>query len=246
MNTQEVKYYRTKAAGLLGHKYEDFAWGSLTEFGSQDDTIEETIRKLNNFPSRPPEAKPYERIISPYKDEPQEVLLSVPYWKQTDNYRDANRTCFSSSMAMLIETLLPNELPDDDTYVETVFSIGDTTDPNVQVQALSKHGVQGTYRQDMGFDDLDKELEAGYAVGIAILHRGPLRAPTGGHWLVARGYNKEKTGYYCNDPYGSILDGYQGEVENGKCVLYPRDLLKARWTVEGANSGWGMTCRPKK
>jgi hypothetical protein len=181
----------------------------------------------------------------PVKAKLQGTSLTVPYWKQTDNFRDANRTCFSSSMAMIVEYLKPEELPDDDTYVETVFSIGDTTDPNVQVKALAHHGIVGTYRQNMDFDALDQELFAGFPVGVAILHRGPLNAPTGGHWIVCTGVSADRSKYRFNDPYGSLMDGYQGEVENGKDVWYSREILTARWTADGSGSGWGMTCRKK-
>ena len=34
-------------------------------------------------------------------------VLSVPYFPQTDNYRDASRTCNSSSCAMCLEFLKP-------------------------------------------------------------------------------------------------------------------------------------------
>jgi hypothetical protein len=176
---------------------------------------------------------------------PKGVLLKVPYWKQTDNYRDANRTCFSSSMAMIIEYLLPDELPNDDTYVKTVFNIGDTTDASVQVKALGYHNIVGTYRQNMDFDDLDSELAQGYPVGVAILHRGTLASPTGGHWIVCTGRSEDGSRYQFNDPYGSLMDAYQGEVENGKSVWYSRDILRARWTAEGTGTGWGMTCRKK-
>jgi Papain-like cysteine protease AvrRpt2 len=179
------------------------------------------------------------------KAKPQGALLTVPYWKQTDNFRDANRTCFSSSMAMITEYLKPDELPDDDTYVETVFSIGDTTDPNVQVKALAHHGIIGTYRQKMDFYLLDIELYGSFPVGVAILHRGPLNAPTGGHWIVCTGVSADGSKYRFNDPYGSLMDGYQGAVENGKDVWYSREILVARWTADGPGSGWGMTCRKK-
>jgi hypothetical protein len=174
-----------------------------------------------------------------------EINLGVPFWQQTDNYRDANRTCFSSSMAMIVEFLSPEKLTGDNDYVETVFSIGDTTDPIVQVKSLAKYGIIGTYRQNMDFADIDKELLAGFPVGIGILHRGTLDAPTGGHWLVIIGKTADGQFYICNDPYGSINDGYQGDVLNGKGVKYSVAMLKKRWTAEGANSGWGMTCRKK-
>ena len=34
-------------------------------------------------------------------------VLPVPYYQQTDNYRDANRTCNSSSCSMCLEFLKP-------------------------------------------------------------------------------------------------------------------------------------------
>jgi hypothetical protein len=183
--------------------------------------------------------------VSEKKEKPKAISLNIPYWKQTDNYRDANRTCFSSAMAMIIEYLKPDALPNDDTYVKTVFNFGDTTDPNVQLKALNHHGIQGTYRQNMDFEDLDKELAQGFPVGVAILHRGPLNAPTGGHWITCVGRNEDGSKYQFNDPYGSVNDGYQGDVENGKKVWYDRAMLSKRWTAEGKNTGWGMICRKK-
>lgn len=174
-----------------------------------------------------------------------EIKLAVPFWQQTDNYRDANRTCFSSSMAMIVEFLSPEKLTGDNDYVETVFSIGDTTDPIVQVKSLAKYGIIGTYRQNMDFADIDKELLAGFPVGIGMLHRGTLDAPTGGHWIVIIGKTADGQSYICNDPYGSLMDGYQGDVTNGKGVHYAVSILKKRWTAEGKNSGWGMACRKK-
>jgi hypothetical protein len=37
-------------------------------------------------------------------------ILNVPYYPQTDNYRDANRTCNSSSCAMCLEYFKPGTL----------------------------------------------------------------------------------------------------------------------------------------
>lgn len=49
MTPEEIKYYRTKAVALIGHRYEDFAWSSLTEFIGQDETVDANVRKLNNM-----------------------------------------------------------------------------------------------------------------------------------------------------------------------------------------------------
>ena len=173
------------------------------------------------------------------------ILLPVVFWPQTDNKREPHRTCFSSSMAMIAHFLNPSAISGDDQYVQKVFSYGDTTDPSAQVKALDDFGVDGSYSQKLDFDDLDKELEAGYPIGLGILHRGPLSAPTGGHWIVCRGRSEDGRIYYINDPYGSIHNGYTGPVSEGQSVGYSREMLTARWTVEGKNSGWGMICRKK-
>jgi hypothetical protein len=50
---------------------------------------------------------------------------------------------------------------------------------------------------------------------------------------------KDGGNYICNDPWGEI-DNATGTYPstNGKRVKYSKNLLKARWTVEGDGSGW--------
>ena len=50
---------------------------------------------------------------------------------------------------------------------------------------------------------------------------------------------KNKYGYICHDPYGDLYDGYTGPVSKGKAVVYERNVLEARWTVDGPGTGWG-------
>jgi hypothetical protein len=50
MTPEEIKYYRTKAVGLLDHKYEDFLWSSTDDFGAQDSTVDANVRKLRGLP----------------------------------------------------------------------------------------------------------------------------------------------------------------------------------------------------
>jgi hypothetical protein len=72
-------------------------------------------------------------------------VLVVPYYPQTDNYRDADRTCNSSSCAMCLEYLKPGTLKGakgDDAYVQKVFAIGDSTDHTVQTRVLESYGVK--------------------------------------------------------------------------------------------------------
>jgi GH24 family phage-related lysozyme (muramidase) len=163
-------------------------------------------------------------------------ILAVPYFNQVDNYRDAHRTCNSSSCAMCLAFLKPGSIKGDDEYVKKVFAIGDTTDHSVQTKVLASYGVKSHFSYNLSFADLDKSLAAGKPVVIGILHRGSLSAPTGGHMVVVIG--KKGDGYVVNDPYGSCNDGYTGPVTNGKGAVYSKSMLKARW-CPGGNDGWG-------
>jgi hypothetical protein len=174
-------------------------------------------------------------------------VLPVPFYPQTDNYRDANRTCNSSACAMCLEYFKPGTLKGskgDDAYVQKVFSIGDTTDHLVQTKVLASYGIKSSFSYSLTFADLDRELAANRPVVIGILHRGPLSNPTGGHMVVVIG--KTSSGdYVVNDPYGSLNDGYTGAVTNGKGAVYKRSDLSRRWCPKG-NDGWGRLFDVKK
>ena len=168
-------------------------------------------------------------------------VLQVPYYPQTDNYRDADRTCNSSACAMVLEYLKPGTLKGakgDDAYVQKVFAIGDSTDHTVQTKVLESYGVKSYFSYNLSFSDIDRSLSAGTPVVIGILHRGPLSAPTGGHMVVVIG--KKGQDYVVNDPYGSLNDGYTGSVTNGKGAVYKKSDLTYRWLENGKDkTGWG-------
>jgi hypothetical protein len=173
-------------------------------------------------------------------------VLLVPFFPQTDNYRDADRTCNSSACAMCLEYFKPGTLKGakgDDTYVQKVFAIGDTTDHTVQTKVLSGYGIKSQFKYNLTFADLDREIAAGRPIVIGILHRGSLSSPTGGHMCVVIG--KKGDDYVVNDPYGSLNDGYTGSVNNGKGAVYKRVELARRWCPAG-NDGWGRVFDVKK
>jgi hypothetical protein len=175
-------------------------------------------------------------------------VLNVPYFPQTDNYRDANRTCNSSSCAMCLEYFKPGTLKGakgDDAYVQKVFSLGDSTDHTVQTKVLESYGIKSHFSYNLSFADLDRELAAGRPVVIGILHRGTLSSPTGGHMVVVIG--KKGEDYVVNDPYGSLNDGYTGAVTNGKGAVYKKSDLNFRWLEKGRDkTGWGRIFDVKK
>jgi hypothetical protein len=165
--------------------------------------------------------------------------LKVPYFPQTDNYTNAERTCNSSSCAMCLEYFKPGTLKGakgDDAYVTKVFAIGDTTDHAVQTKVLDGYGIKSSFSYNLSFTDLDKSLASGRPIVIGILHRGTLSAPKGGHMCVVIG--KKGDDYIVNDPYGSLNDGYSGDVMNGKGAVYKRTELAKRW-CPGGKDGWG-------
>jgi len=178
---------------------------------------------------------------------PKSNILPVPWFPQTDNYRDPQRTCNSSSCAMCLEYFKPGTLvgpKGDDAYIRKVFAVGDTTDHAVQTRVLQSYGVKSDFRYNLTFADLDRELSAGRPVCIGILHRGSLSAPTGGHVLVVIG--KTPSGdYVANDPYGSLNDNYTGPVTNGRGAVYKKSDLSRRWCPKG-NDGWGRIFEPVK
>jgi hypothetical protein len=174
-----------------------------------------------------------------YRAEPKVgPVLNVPYYSQRDNYRDASRTCFSSSCAMLCKFLKPNSIKGDDDYIKYVFSVGDTTDASVQVQTLKHFGVASRFATNGTFNLLDSQLSQGIPVPIGILHHGPASAPSGGgHWICVIG--KDGDSYVVNDPWGEIDNATGTYIStNGAKLKYSKNLLKARWTVEGDGSGW--------
>ena len=187
------------------------------------------------------------RIYRSKPEKPKSSILDVPFYPQTDNYRDADRTCNSSACAMCLEYFKPGTLvgsKGDDAYVRKVFSIGDTTDHTVQTKVLESYGIKSSFSYSLSFDDLDRELAADRPVVIGILHRGTLSRPTGGHMVVVIG--KTPAGdYVVNDPYGSLNDGYTGDVSNGKGAVYKRSDLTHRWCPKG-NDGWGRLFDAKK
>ena len=188
--------------------------------------------------------------VKVYRSQPQKPksnILDVPFYPQTDNYRDANRTCNSSACAMCLEYFKPGTLvgaKGDDAYVRKVFAVGDTTDHLVQTKVLASYGIKSSFSYSLTFADLDREIAAGRPVVIGILHRGSLSNPSGGHMLVVIG--KTPSGdYIVNDPYGSLNDGYTGAVTNGKGAVYKKSDLIRRWCPKG-NDGWGRLFDAKK
>ncbi len=175
-------------------------------------------------------------------------VLNVPWFPQTDNYTQPDRTCNSSSCAMCLEYFKPGTLTGttgDDIYLRKVIATGDSTDHSVQTKVLNSYGLNSEFKYNLGFADLDRELSNSRPVVIAIYHRGTLSAPTGGHMLCVIGKSPDGKSYICNDPYGDLMSGYTTPVNKGKGAVYPVEVLKYRWLENGKDkTGWGRIFKP--
>jgi GH24 family phage-related lysozyme (muramidase) len=164
--------------------------------------------------------------------------LPTPYQSQRDNYRDAWRTCFSSSCAMLLMTLKPGVIHSDDEYIKTVFTIGDTTNSTVQIKALQHYGLEARFKTNGNRALVQQQINAGKPVPVGFLHHGSANAPSGGgHWLCIIGY--DATGYIVHDPWGAmnVATGEYGSTFGAK-QHYDYKTFEPRWMVDGPNSGW--------
>ena len=185
-------------------------------------------------------------IISNTPKEPKMIVLDVPYYSQRDNYRDADRTCFSSACAMALSYLRPRIITGDDDYVREVFKRGDSIHSWIQIQVLKHFGITASFSQRENNDTMMSQINKGIPVPCGILHRGPGYHPNGGgHWICVIGYDDK--GWIVHDPWGEI-DHASGTYvsQNGESLHYSYNLMDYRWTVAGISDGWSIVIDDKR
>ena len=171
--------------------------------------------------------------------------LDVPYFWQQDNGPEGWRQCQTSSIAMCLAYLKVPGIEDDTDYLHVVNKFGDTTVQETHRQALASIGVKAEFRQDLHKDDLIAEIDRGYPVAVGMLHHGSLSNPTGGHYIVIRGYSDIHA--LVHDSYGeqNLVSGTwdaTGKLD-GKDQAYSWENFLKRWDVGG---GWGWIFDPVK
>jgi len=170
------------------------------------------------------------------------TLVGVPRFQQRDSAQLAqrDRTCFSSSCAMLLEAIKPGTLQGangDDQYLAVVQRFGDTTDASAQLRALAHFGVSARLVQNADFQLIEQQINRGIPVPCGYLHRGPVDRPTGsGHWLIVIGHTP--TQVVVNDPWGEpdLIHGTTLNA-NGMGLRFSRQNFGKRWMVEPIGGG---------
>lgn len=143
---------------------------------------------------------------------------------------------------MLLSGLHPEVIDNDDEYLQEVFSIGDTTEAWVQLDALKHFGVDAKFVQNASWSTIETQLLKGAPVPIGILHKGPVSEPSGGgHWVCVVGITAERDKLWVHDPWGDLdLIGGTYTSTDGEYKLYSKRNLEPRWLVENDNSGWAI------
>ncbi len=186
-----------------------------------------------------------------------QTLVGVPHFQQHDSAQlsQRERTCFTSSCAMLLEALKPGTLQGangDDQYLAVVQHYGDTTDANAQLQALAHYGVTARLVQTADFELIKEQIIRGIPVPCGTIHRDPVDGAAGsGHWLINVGHTP--THLVVNDPWGEPdLLGGATLNPNGMGLRFSRQNyrcagLRLRAALDdGAHRVWGLPLRPRE
>lgn len=132
----------------------------------------------------------------------------------------------------------------DDAYSVVRRKHGDTTEAAAQVATLRELGLRVSFWQTGRPEDLIRVTSAGRPAPVGWLHRGRVTSPSGGHWSLCIGADRE--GLWMHDPYGEPLLVSGGHIKGstGRGVRCGWFNFSRRWMVEGPGSGWWLDISP--
>lgn len=167
------------------------------------------------------------------------------YFPQTDNGDQADRTCFTSTCAMLAELVKPGSVgtgnADWTSYFKLVARHGDTTNAAAQIAALKELGIKARLVTAGNQALLDQQVERWGGIAVGWIHRGPLSRPDPkciGHWGLV--FGADSTHMMLHDPQGEpdLVAGGFIPGRSGRGVRISRANFAKRWEVQQASSGW--------
>ena len=186
--------------------------------------------------------KPPQQAAAPAEKRP------VPqFFSQRDNGAQADRTCFTSSAAMLTKLVKPGALSGanaDLVHLKRVERYGDTTNSQAQVSAMADLGITARLVTTGDWDLVREQVKRVGGLCLGYIHRGPVAAPDpscDGHWLFC--YDIDGTHITVHDPGGEI-DLVRGGFVNttgGKSQRYSRKNFERRWMVAMHLGRWAFS-----
>lgn len=167
------------------------------------------------------------------------------YFSQRDNGADKDRTCFTSTAAMLAELVKPGCIgtgnADYTSYYKRVQRHGDTTDAAAQRKALAELGITARLVQTGDQALIDEQVKRWGGIAVGWIHRGPvdrLDPNCVGHWGLI--YDATSSYVMLHDPQGEpdLVRGGFVAGKDGHGVRCTRGRFARRWEVVRAGSGW--------
>ena len=128
------------------------------------------------------------------------LIQDVPYINQRANKADkygrpGDTQCYSTTMAMWVAQLTGKPMTAED-YNKVRSEYGISTQAYPQKKALADFGIDSVLQTGQSWEDLRKEVAAGYPVPVGFKYKGS------GHWGMVVGY--KDNGFVVHDPFGQL------------------------------------------
>lgn len=159
------------------------------------------------------------------------VIQDVPYINQRANKADkygrpGDTQCYSTTMAMWTAQLTGKPMTAED-YNKVRSQYGISTQAYPQKRALADFGIDSVLQTGQSWEDLRREVAAGYPVPVGFKYKGS------GHWGMVVGTKGD--GFVVHDPFGQLGFGGTWKKTNsagnktdgpGKYYFMDKDLFQ--------------------
>lgn len=197
-----------------------------------------------------------ERLAAPTEAKPAhpapEARPAPRYFSQRDNGAHADRSCFSSTCAMLAAMVKPDSIGPganaDLDYLDRVLRHGDTIHAHAQIAALAELGITARLVKNGSQALIDEQVKRWGGIALGYIHRGPLVQldnSSAGHWAFC--WDAKPSTLMLHDPMGApdaLRGGFTGAP--GQSVSVSRSDFARRWELAGPpyryapGHGWAL------
>lgn len=203
-----------------------------------------------------PTFTPLPRLTLPVQQPaiPAPDVRKVPrYFSQRDNGAQSDRSCFSSTCAMLAALVKPGSIgPGDNAdldYLNRVLRHGDTIHAHAQIAALRELGITARLVRNGDQKLIDEQVKRWGGIALGYVHQGPLQQldnRSAGHWALCWGATPGLLTLH--DPMGApdMMRGGFLAGASGRSVEVDRAMFARRWELAGPpyryapGHGWAL------